>query len=366
MEKPISRLLSLDVLRGITIILMIIVNNPGSWSHVFTPLLHASWNGITPTDYVFPSFLFILGVSVVLSISKQIQNGITKKSILKKIVWRSIKIYLVGLFLWLWPDFNFDSIRWVGVLQRLSIVFLVCGILYLYISQRTQLIIGSILLIGYCIVIKYLPVPGIGIPDLSLPEKNWAHYIDKLYLPGYLWKTTWDPEGILSTFPAVVTGILGMLSGYLIIKKNDIQEKIISLFLFASILLILGDLSSYIVPLNKSLWSSSYTLMMGGISCLLLVFFIYWVDVKNNAKYFNFAHVFGVNAIFAYTLSGLLITVFYSSKIWGFAFSSLFMEQMTSIGLYSKFSSLLYAVLYLFIIWIPTYILYKRKIFIKL
>ena len=158
MQKPSRRLLSLDVLRGLTIILMIIVNNPGSWSHVFTPFLHASWNGITPTDYVFPSFLYILGVSVVLSISKQIQNGIAKKSILKKIVWRSLKIYLIGLFLWLWPDFNFDSIRWVGVLQRISIVFLVCGILYLYTIQRTQLIIGSILLIGYCIVMKYLPV----------------------------------------------------------------------------------------------------------------------------------------------------------------------------------------------------------------
>tara|TARA_B110000046_G_scaffold108178_1_gene115488 strand:- start:3073 stop:3717 length:645 start_codon:yes stop_codon:yes gene_type:complete len=213
---------------------------------------------------------------------------------------------------------------------------------------------------------KYLPLPGIGIPDLSLPEYNWAHYIDKLYLPGYLWKTTWDPEGILSTFPAMVSGILGMLSGYLIVKKNDIQEKIISLFLFATILLILGDISSYIVPLNKSLWSSSYTLMTGGISCSLLSFFIYWVDVKNNAKYFNFAHVFGVNAIFAYTLSGLLVMVFYSSKIWDFAFSSLFMEQMTSIGLSSKLSSLLYASLYLFIIWIPTYMLYKRKIFIRL
>ena len=366
MDKPSHRLLSLDVLRGLTIILMIIVNNPGSWSHVFTPFLHASWNGITPTDYIFPGFIFILGVSVVLSISKQIQNGTPKKSILKKIAWRSLKIYLMGLFLWLWPDFNFNSIRWVGVLQRISIVFFVCSILYLYTNQQTQLIIGSIILICYCIVMKYLPVPGIGIPDLSVPEKNWAHYIDKLYLPGYLWKKTWDPEGILSTFPAVVTSILGMLSGYLIVKKNEIQEKIISLFIFATILLILGDLSSYIIPLNKSLWSSSYTLMMGGISCLLLAFFIYWIDFKSNTKYISFAHVFGVNAIFAYTLSGLFFTVFYSSKIWGFTFSSFFLEQITSIGLSSKFSSLLYAVLYLFIIWIPTHILYKRKIFIKL
>ena len=175
-----GRLLSIDVLRGMTLIFMIIVNQPGSWDNVFAPLLHANWNGLTPTDYIFPNFLFIVGVSIVLSLNNR-KNELDKNQALKKIAWRAFKIYLVGLFLWIFPSFDLDNIRWTGVLQRISFVFLFCGIIYLFINKKHFMYISFITLIAYWFVMIYIPVPGIGLPDLSVPELNLAHYIDNNY-----------------------------------------------------------------------------------------------------------------------------------------------------------------------------------------
>lgn len=366
MEKSTTRLLSLDILRGLTIILMIIVNDPGSWNHVYAPLLHANWNGLTPTDYIFPTFIFIVGVSIVLSYTKKSEKGLSRKQLVQKILFRSLKIYLVGLFLWLWPSFDFGQIRWVGVLPRIALVFMVCAFLFLYTKRKTQLIIASIILVVYWLVMMYLPVPGIGMPDLSEPGKNWANYLDQSYLPGYLWRKTWDPEGILSSFPAVATGLLGMMAGFILISKAELKDKLLRLFLLAATLLICGDIAQYFMPLNKSIWSSSFVLMTGGISCLLLACFVYWVDIKGQDSKFKFARVFGVNAIFAYTLAGLFYTVFYSKKLWGISLSTTFVQQAIIIGVAPKLASLLYALFYVFIIWIPTYQLFKRKIYIKL
>lgn len=366
MENSNTRLLSLDIFRGFTIILMIIVNDPGSWNHVYAPLLHAKWNGLTPTDYVFPAFLFILGVSIVLSMTKQIAKGLSKNQLVKKVLIRSLKIYGVGMFLWLWPSFDFDVIRWAGVLPRIAIVFLVCALIFLYTKRKTQLVIAALILIFYWLIMQYLPVPGIGMPDLSVAGKNWANYFDSQYLPGYLWKKTWDPEGILSTFPAVVTGLLGMMAGYLLISEISIKDKLLKLFIMAATLLILGDASQYIMPINKSIWSSSFVLMTGGISCLILACFVHWVDIKGNALHFQFARVFGMNAIFSYALAGILYTVFYSKKLWGVSLSASFVEELTAIGFAPKLASLLYALFYVIIIWFPTYQLFKRKIYIKL
>ena len=289
MEKSNVRLLSLDVLRGLTIILMIIVNDPGSWDHVYSPLLHADWNGLTPTDYIFPTFIFIVGVSIVLSMTKQIEKGLTREQLVKKVLFRSLKIYLLGLFLWLWPSFDFGQIRWVGVLPRISLVFMICALLFLYTKRNTQLIISSVILLSYWLVMKYLPVPGIGMPDLSVPEKNWANYLDLNFLPGYLWRKTWDPEGILSSFPALVTGLIGMMAGFILVSKAQLKDKLLKLFIMAASLLILGDIFQYLMPINKNIWSSSFVLITGGISCLLLALFTYIIDIKDQAARFKIA-----------------------------------------------------------------------------
>lgn len=366
MDKTNERILSIDILRGLTIIFMIIVNDPGSWSHVYAPLLHAEWNGITPTDYIFPNFLFIVGVSIVFSIKKQIENGSSKIKIIKKVFWRSIKIYLVGLFLWIFPSFDFDNIRWAGVLQRISLVFLFCAIIYLLANLKQQIFIAIFILILYTLIMVYTPIPGIGDPDLSVPEKNWAHYIDSLYLPGVLWEDTWDPEGILSTFPSIVTGIFGMIAGFILSSKVNLEKKIIKIFIFGFILLFLGDISRFIFPLNKHIWSTSYTFLMGGISSILICLFIFLVDLKNIKKVFRPAKVFGVNSIFSYSLASLFTIFFYSDYIWGFGLNSTFMSFSESIGIPLKLASLVYAIFYAAVIWIPTNILYRKKIYIKL
>ncbi len=361
-----KRLHALDILRGLTIILMIVVNSPGSWSHVYAPLLHADWNGITPTDYVFPSFLFIVGVSIALSFSKQKEQGKSRSEMTQKVLIRSLKIYVVGVFLWLWPSFNFEGIRWVGVLPRIAFVFLACALLFLYTSRKVQLYLGIALLLFYWIVMAYVPVPGIGSPDLSVPEKNWAHYLDNLLLPGRLWKHTWDPEGILSTLPAIATGIMGMMAGYILLKKKELSHRINQLFFFGFLLLLLGDVMQWFFPLNKNLWSSSFSLFMGGVTALGLAAAVYIFDLKDSQYRFKFAHVFGINSIFSYALSSLLTVVFYSSKWWGFALNQEFMGLWDRIGLPLKLGSLLYALCYVVVIWIPTYYLFKKKIFIKL
>jgi len=359
-----NRLLSIDVLRGMTLIFMIIVNTPGSWDYVYAPLLHADWNGLTPTDYIFPNFLFIVGVSIVLSLNNKI-NELNRIQVLKKIIWRAFKIYLVGVFLWVFPDFDFTSIRWVGVLQRISFVFLFCGLIYLFIDKKLFIYISFITLIIYWFIMLYIPVPGIGTPDLSSPELNIAHYIDSKFLPGVMWQDTWDPEGILTTIPSIITGVFGLVAGSILVSNKDIKDKIIKLFSLGLILVFLGDFFSWSFPVNKNLWSTSYTFLMAGMSFMLVAAFTYLIDVSGYKK-FKMSQVFGTNSIFTYVLSGTLTSIFYSDRFIGVELNSLFVDTLISIGISSKLTSLLYAIIFVLIIYIPATYLFKKKIFIKL
>ena len=359
-----GRLLSIDVLRGMTLIFMIIVNQPGSWDNVFAPLLHANWNGLTPTDYIFPNFLFIVGVSIVLSLNNR-KNELDKNQALKKIAWRAFKIYLVGLFLWIFPSFDLDNIRWTGVLQRISFVFLFSGIIYLFINKKYFMYISFITLIAYWFVMIYIPVPGIGLPDLSVPELNLAHYIDNNYLPGVMWQGTWDPEGILTTIPSIITGVFGLIAGSILVSNKDIKDKLLKLFYIGLILVFVGDFFSWSFPVNKNLWSTSYTFLMAGMSFMLTAAFTYLIDV-NGFKKFKMSQVFGTNSIFTYVLAGILGSIFYSDFILGIELNTIFVDSLISIGIYPKIASLLYAVIYVLIIYVPASYLFKKKIFIKL
>jgi predicted acyltransferase len=227
---PPKRLVSLDALRGFTIAAMVIVNDPGSWSHVYQPLEHAEWNGCTLTDLIFPFFLFIVGISITLAYTKRLGANVPMRNIYRKIITRTLTIYLLGLFLWLWPQFDLNAIRWTGVLQRIAVVFLACAIIFLNTNWKQQIRIAAVILLLYWIIVAYLPVPGIGKPDLTAPEMNWANYLDTLLLPGVMWQNTWDPEGILSTFPAIVSGMIGMLIGKLYLSVKD-EQFICALYL---------------------------------------------------------------------------------------------------------------------------------------
>jgi len=363
--KQNQRLISLDAFRGFTIASMIMVNNPGSWSHVYAPLLHKPWNGITPTDLIFPFFIFIVGVSVALAYTKRVAAGVSQKEMVRKMVWRSVKIFAVGIFLALYPRFNFGELRVAGVLQRIAIVFLVCALLFLKVGWKRQAIIAGCLLVGYWLSMMFLPTPGYGKPMLE-PGVNLAAWIDSFLLPGRMWQKTWDPEGVFSTLPAIATGITGMLAGTLILSKNSMERKIIWLFTAGFLAATLGVVWSWHFPLNKGLWTSSFVMATSGLASMTLAASLFLVDHLGYKKYAKPWVIFGSNAISVYVLAGLLGYFFYGIQIGGASIKGHFMDFFTGMGTAPKFASLLYALLYVGILFIPALVLYRKKIFLKL
>ena len=360
-----QRLLSLDAFRGFTVALMIVVNNPGSWLYVYDPLLHAKWNGLTPTDLVFPFFLFIVGVSIVLAYSKRLQTGADKKILYKKIVIRSLKIFAVGVFLNLFPLFEFEKLRVAGVLQRIALVFLVCSFLFLNTDWKTLAKIGTIILVAYCVIMVLVPVPGLGVACLE-PGQNIASWIDSYLLPGRMYQVTWDPEGLFSTFPAIATGITGMLAGILIVGKQSLDRKIIWLFTLGFLSLLVGGIWDWFFPINKNLWSSSFVMYTSGAAALTLASCMFIVDILHYNKWTRIGRIFGANAIAVYVIAGMIPRSIMNFKPGGYALSEWFMNGFMKLGIESRMASLIYALTFTMICYIPAYFLYKRKIFIKL
>ena len=357
-----KRLLSLDFFRGLTIAGMIIVNDPGSWSHVYAPLRHAEWHGATPTDLVFPFFLFIVGVSISLSLSKREASS----SLYLKIFKRSVIIFLLGIFLALFPKFDFDNLRVAGVLQRISIVYLICAVLFLNSRFSTQLKIGIGLLIIYWITMMFIPFNG-NLAGTLEPGVNFAAWIDSYLVPGRMYQGTWDPEGLYSTLPAIATGISGMLCGSIILNNNNsIKDKIIKLFYWGSIALIIGYFWDYIFPINKHIWTSSYVLYSSGLAMIILAMSMWIIDEKKYTGNIKFGLVFGSNAIVAYVLHGMVWRLFQIPIINGVGFQKFWMDTGISLGLPAKFVSLDWAIFYTLVIYFIVYQLYKRKIFIKI
>ena len=390
-----SRLISLDALRGFTIALMVIVNDPGSWSNVYAPLLHAEWHGITLTDLVFPFFLFIVGVSISLAYSKRLQAGADKKDLYKKIFWRAVKIMLLGWFLWLWPNFNWEGMRFAGVLPRISIVFFACALIFLNTNWKQQIWIGSTTLVAYWLLMALVPVPiddviqnalvsgqveySGGLLDIGQinkvsdgaiaanyePGVNITAWLDRIFLPGRFWQVTWDPEGFMSTFPAIVTGIIGMLVGKVIISFENPFKRLTWVFFIGFAMFLVSEAWAWFMPFNKNLWTSSFTLWTAGMCTMGLAASILVVDILGYTKWTKLGRVYGANAITSYVLAGMLTLVFYSDIFGGYSLNGLWMDGLTGIGIDPKLASLLYAILYMLIIYIPAYILYRKKIFIK-
>ncbi len=363
--QPPTRLISLDAMRGFTIAAMILVNYPGSWEHLYQPLEHAEWHGITPTDLVFPFFLFIVGVSITLSFTKLLEKGTPKKELYKKIVFRALKIFAVGILLSLIPRFDFENIRIVGVLQRISIVFFVCSFIFLNTSFRAQAWLGAITLVAYWLVTTLVPTPGIG--EVRLDKGvNLAAWVDSVLLPGRMWQGTWDPEGILSTFPSIVSGITGLLAGHLLLSKRTPYEKSILLMIAGFAAITVGYIWHLTFPVNKNLWSSSFVLVTSGLASLSLGAFYYIVDIRNHTSGTKPGIIFGANAIAIYFLSDLISILFYTVPFGSASLNVLFMSALTAAGLAPKLVSMLYAIIFVCVNFGIAYVLYRKKIFIRL
>lgn len=310
-----KRLLSLDVFRGMTVATMILVNNPGDWGHIYAPLEHAEWNGCTPTDLVFPFFLFIVGVSI----SFAFQGKTADRETIVKIFTRSLKLFGLGLFLSLFPRFDISVVRIPGVLQRIAMVFLVCSLIFLTTKHRTQQITFVSILVGYWILMTFVPVPDFGPANLE-PEFNLGAYFDRIILgTAHLYKAakTWDPEGLLSTIPAIATGLSGVLAGtWLQRQDKEVAEKLTYMYLFGCVFMALGwAWHEAYFPINKALWTSSYVLWTSGLALCFLASFYLLIDVRGYQRWTKPFVVYGVNAITVFFLTGLIPRILRMIKI---------------------------------------------------
>jgi len=419
-----ERLISLDVFRGLTILLMTIVNNPGDWGNVYPPLLHAEWHGCTLTDLVFPFFIFIMGVAVPLAMPDKFYDGTT----FNKILVRSLRMLCLGiffnffgkiqlfglegipllmgrliitvavgyalmgsfsskiknilafsiLFIYLLLAYSgieaYQDVRLPGVLQRIAIVYFVVSLLYLKTSQKTQIITGIVLLLGYWAIMTLIPVPGIGEANLD-KGTNLASWLDSILLKGHMYRgtVTWDPEGILSTIPSIVNGIIGLLIGQLLQTDMIKIQKAQRMGIIGTILIFFGLIWDIIFPINKSLWTSSYVLYTTGLATVVLTILYYIIDIANYKKGFKPFLVWGVNPMIVFFTSQIipqaLVMIEFQNPhhpaekinllnyLYTFGIAPFFSNPMTA----SLAGALVYVGIWTFILWV----FYKNKLIFK-
>ncbi|MGA2143372.1 MAG: DUF5009 domain-containing protein [Bryobacteraceae bacterium] len=304
LETPAStprRLLSLDAFRGLTMALMVLVNNNGSERDAYTQLRHSQWNGWTLTDTVFPTFLWIVGVAITLSLGKRLAEGIPRARLLPQIFRRAAILFAFGLAVYAPPLFDLGTQRILGVLQRIAICYLVVSILFLYTGLRAQIcwLIG--LLAAYWMLMTLVPAPGFG-PGRLDEDGNFAHYIDRMVLGSHNYRETktWDPEGIVSTLPAIATTLFGVLAGHLLRLRRSLPERMTWLFLAGNLLLAAGAICSYWLPINKKLWTDSFCLFMAGLDFVVFAMFAWLVDGLGWHKPVRPLVILGMNAIAVY------------------------------------------------------------------
>lgn len=361
-----DRLISLDALRGFTIAAMIVVNYPGSEDSVFFTLRHTIWNGLSFTDQVAPFFLFIIGVSIAFAYSKRLEAGAPKGELYRKIFFRALKIYAVGMFLNLMPEFNFHTIRWTGTLQRIAIVFAACAVIYLNTNWKQQAWIAGILLVGYWLALTCIPTPGVGRVMLE-PGVNIVAWFDNQFLPGRMWRGTWDPESLLTNITSIVSGLTGILAGNLMMsKKYTPNEKVNYLMTAGVFSAIAGYFWGLAFPVNENLWTSSFVLVTSGFAALLFGAFYFIVDIRGKVRGTKPGIIFGANAITVYFFADVWALPLYEWKIGGMTLNDRAMNGMVHAGLDPQLASLLYVLAFLVVNFIPAWFLYKKKIFIKL
>jgi predicted acyltransferase len=303
-----ERLRSLDAFRGLTIAAMLLVNNPGSWAHVYPPLDHAEWNGWTPTDLIFPFFLFIVGVALSMSLARRRDAGAAPRELLRKILGRSLLIVAVGFLLNGFPRYDLSTIRIPGVLQRIGVVYLLAATAWVLLPRAAVAGLTTLLLPGYWALMTLVPVPGFG-PGHLEPVGNLAQYLDSHLLAGHMWKADWDPEGLLSTLPAIATCLLGAFTGEWLRGKPPSARCAGELLVAGAALVAVGLLWGIWFPINKNLWTSSYVAFTAGAALLLLAGCYWLIEVRGVERWADPALIFGANPLTAFVASGLMARI---------------------------------------------------------
>ncbi len=385
-ESATGRLLSLDVFRGMTIAGMILVNNPGTWSAIYPPLEHAEWHGWTPTDFIFPFFVFIVGVSITLALGKRVEtaratHGTITSGVYWKIVRRAALIFFLGLFLAAFPFFDFEkgtlidlsTLRIPGVLQRIAVCYLIVSFIFLKTNWKTQALIGVILLFVYWALMTLVPVPGCEVTTFDDKACNLAAWIDRsVFTVNHIWRQAkvYDPEGILSTVPSVVTALCGVLTGHWLRTTRSDVEKVAGLFFAGVSAVAIGYVWNGWFPINKALWTSSYVMFTAGLALCLLGFCYWLVDIKGYKRWAQPFVIFGVNALALYFFSGIFERLIEAVRwtnasgeattLQDWIFESVFLPLASPVN-----ASLAYAICYVLFWLVMMWLLYRKRIFIK-
>lgn len=355
-----TRLVSLDAFRGATIASMILVGYVGFGKEVYAPLLHSEWNGWTFTDVIFPFFLWIVGVALTLSFARRIERGDDRRKLMLHVLRRSFILIALGLFLNAFPNFHFATLRFSGVLQRIGVCYLFASIIFLRTKLRGQIAWTAGLLIVYSVLMKFVPVPGYGSGVLEV-HGNFAQYIDNLILKGHMYRATWDPEGIVSTLPAIATTLFGVLTGHLLRAKITAESRTAWMFVSGNGLLFAGSLLSLWIPINKNLWTSSYALFMAGLASNVFACAYWLVDVKGWQKWLKPFAIYGMNAITVYFLSQLPLRSSTLFKVNRWIFDHFYAGWAAP-----KNASLLFALSCVLFWFGVSYAMYRKKWFVKI
>jgi predicted acyltransferase len=374
-----GRILSLDAFRGFAISAMLLVNNPGDWGHVYAPLLHAKWHGWTFTDWVFPFFVFISGMAMTISLARRAQAGADKTTLLLATSRRALVIIGIGLLLNLIPSFDFATVRIPGVLQRLGLCTLAAAPIVLWCNARGVALWAVLLMAVYAFIQLRLPVPdaqGIVHTGVLEPGKDAGAWLDRLLMDGHLWKQarTWDPEGLLTTLPAVSTQLLGVLAGYVLASKKQPADKAMTWVLAGLASLWLGQvLDAWLMPINKSLWTPSFVFAMAGWALLVFAAFYWLLDAMPQplarARWARWLHplvVFGMNALFLFVLSGFVAKMLYVIKLAdGRTLGATLYAPLRDAGLPAVNASLLHAIAFVLVMYAVAWFMYRNHWFIK-
>jgi predicted acyltransferase len=371
METVPGRLLSLDVFRGLTIAAMILVNNPGTWRAVHAPLAHADWHGWTPTDLIFPFFLFAVGVSIPLALGPRVERGEPRTGLAARAVRRAIVLGALGLFLAGFPDFQLATIRIPGVLQRIAVCYLAAALAFLGTPLRAQAAALAGLLLGYWALMTLVPVPGFGAGDLG-KEGNLASYLDRMLLGPHIWRAAkvYDPEGILSTVPAIATTLAGVLTGHWLRSVRTPAAKAWGMAAAGASATVAGLIWDRWFPINKALWTSSYATFSAGAALVGLAACFWLVDIRRWRWWTTPFVVLGVNAIAAFVLSTLMARLMILVKVAGPEAARIPIHRWLYESLFAPWAepanaSLLFALAYV-LLWLALMgILYRRRIFIR-
>jgi predicted acyltransferase len=352
---------SLDAFRGATIALMILVNTPGDADVAYWPLKHADWHGWTPTDVVFPSFLWIAGVALTLAFERRMAAGVARRQLFLQTARRALVLYAIGVFLCGFPHFDLATLRWMGVLQRIAICTLAGSVIWLSTGLRGRVAWVVGLLAAYWALMTFVPVPGFGAGRLDV-EGNLAHYVDRIVLGAHNWSETktWDPEGFVSTLPAIATLLFGMLAGTWLLDRRPLRERLAWLAGAGGALVAVGLVCNHWMPINKKIWTSTFAMFMAGLDCVIYAATAWLVDERGWRAPVKPLVILGMNSIAVYVAAELFDTLLYMANVRDTIYETAFVPFASAAN-----ASLFYACAYTLVMFALAWVLYRRRVFIR-